>query len=39
MSGRAKVRGQVRRRQGGGGVKGSLSQQRGLVLDVRVCII
>lgn len=31
---RAKVEGQVRRRQGGGGVKGSLSQWRGLVLVV-----
>lgn len=33
---RVKVKGQVRRRQGGGGVKGSLSQRRGLVLVVCV---
>lgn len=38
MSGRAKVKGQVSRGQGGGGVKGSLSQEWGLVLEVCVCV-
>lgn len=37
VSGRAEVEGQVRRRQRGGGVKGSLSRQRRLVSEARLC--